>query len=155
VLNQSCACIAVTAVLGLEALLAAYLPKSSLGQENKKACWAPSEWLVNAQEPGKGCGLGRTRGVGAAGLTFHGALRRCPSALLYGRTKQKADHRKMIGFLRNLVPRRGLEPPHPKAHGPEPCASTNSATWAISLYAYDCAKSLQRFCCVSSKEKGL
>ncbi len=30
----------------------------------------------------------------------------------------------------NLVPRRGLEPPHPKAHGPEPCASTNSATWA-------------------------
>ncbi len=29
-----------------------------------------------------------------------------------------------------LVPRRGLEPPHPKAHGPEPCASTNSATWA-------------------------
>ena len=60
------------AVLGLEALLAAYLLKSSLGQENKKACWAPSEWLVNAQEPGKGCGLGRTRGVGAAGLTFHG-----------------------------------------------------------------------------------
>ena len=30
-----------------------------------------------------------------------------------------------------LVPRRGLEPPHPKAHGPEPCASTNSATWAF------------------------
>ena len=29
-----------------------------------------------------------------------------------------------------LVPKRGLEPPHPKAHGPEPCASTNSATWA-------------------------
>ena len=31
-----------------------------------------------------------------------------------------------------LVPKRGLEPPHPKAHGPEPCASTNSATWATS-----------------------
>ncbi len=31
-----------------------------------------------------------------------------------------------------LVPRRGLEPPHPKAHGPEPCASTNSATWALT-----------------------
>ncbi len=30
-----------------------------------------------------------------------------------------------------MVPRRGLEPPHPKAHGPEPCASTNSATWAL------------------------
>ena len=29
-----------------------------------------------------------------------------------------------------VVPRRGLEPPHPKAHGPEPCASTNSAIWA-------------------------
>ena len=29
-----------------------------------------------------------------------------------------------------VVPRRGLEPPHPKAHGPEPCASTISATWA-------------------------
>ncbi len=33
--------------------------------------------------------------------------------------------------LMNLVPKRGLEPPHPKAHGPEPCASTNSAIWAI------------------------
>ncbi len=30
-----------------------------------------------------------------------------------------------------MVPRRGLEPPHPKAHGPEPCASTNSAIWAM------------------------
>ncbi len=29
-----------------------------------------------------------------------------------------------------LVPRRGLEPPRLAAHGPEPCASTNSATWA-------------------------
>lgn len=32
----------------------------------------------------------------------------------------------------DMVPRRGLEPPHPKAHGPEPCASTNSAIWALS-----------------------
>src|SRR5450830_1399325 len=30
-----------------------------------------------------------------------------------------------------LVPTEGLEPPHPKTHGPEPCASTNSATWAL------------------------
>lgn len=30
-----------------------------------------------------------------------------------------------------VVPRRGLEPPHLAAHGPEPCASTNSATWAL------------------------
>ncbi len=29
-----------------------------------------------------------------------------------------------------VVPRRGLEPPRLAAHGPEPCASTNSATWA-------------------------
>ena len=35
--------------------------------------------------------------------------------------------------LFSLVPKRGLEPPHPKAHGPEPCASTNSAIWAILL----------------------
>src|SRR5579871_4813574 len=29
-----------------------------------------------------------------------------------------------------LVPRKGLEPSRLAAHGPEPCASTNSATWA-------------------------
>ncbi len=28
------------------------------------------------------------------------------------------------------MPTEGLEPPHLAAHGPEPCASTNSATWA-------------------------
>ena len=38
------------------------------------------------------------------------------------------------GFLRNsVVPTEGLEPPHLAAHGPEPCASTNSATWALIL----------------------
>src|SRR5471030_1203247 len=37
-------------------------------------------------------------------------------------------------FLRNfVVPTEGLEPPHLAAHGPEPCASTNSATWALML----------------------
>jgi hypothetical protein len=36
-----------------------------------------------------------------------------------------------------LVPTEGLEPPHLAAHGPEPCASTNSATWA-SLFAACC-----------------
>ena len=30
-----------------------------------------------------------------------------------------------------MVPTEGFEPPHLAAHGPEPCASTNSATWAI------------------------
>ncbi len=29
-----------------------------------------------------------------------------------------------------VVPTKGLEPLHPKAHGPEPCASTNSANHA-------------------------
>ncbi len=42
--------------------------------------------------------------------------------------KKPADfHQRALKFV---VPTEGLEPPHPKAHGPEPCASTNSATWA-------------------------
>ena len=42
---------------------------------------------------------------------------------------------KVCGFFANvvMVPTKGLEPLHPKAHGPEPCASTNSATWALML----------------------
>ena len=35
-----------------------------------------------------------------------------------------------------MVPKRGLEPPHPKAHGPEPCASTNSAIWATIWFSH-------------------
>lgn len=35
-----------------------------------------------------------------------------------------------IRLRSRMVPRRGLEPPRLAAHGPEPCASTNSATWA-------------------------
>src|ERR1700753_1977369 len=35
-----------------------------------------------------------------------------------------------VGFFNHLAPKRGLEPPRLAAHGPEPCASTNSATWA-------------------------
>ena len=34
------------------------------------------------------------------------------------------------GNKKDMVPRKGLEPSHLAAHGPEPCASTNSATWA-------------------------
>lgn len=34
------------------------------------------------------------------------------------------------GLKRNLVPRRGLEPPRLAAQVPETCASTNSAIWA-------------------------
>ena len=47
--------------------------------------------------------------------------------------------RLMEAFLRNfVVPTEGLEPPHLAAHGPEPCASTNSATWALMLLNNNC-----------------
>ncbi len=42
----------------------------------------------------------------------------------------KQKHRNCKQLRCFLVPRRGLEPPRLAAHGPEPCASTNSATWA-------------------------
>ena len=44
-----------------------------------------------------------------------------------------ADYNENDSLL--VVPTKGLEPLHPKAHGPEPCASTNSATWALLLLA--------------------
>ena len=48
-----------------------------------------------------------------------------------------------------LVPKRGLEPPHLAAHGPEPCASTNSATWA-NRYSEECYFS-ERFKAVNGR----
>ena len=48
--------------------------------------------------------------------------------------KKPQTFMKSAAFLRNfVVPTEGLEPPHLAAHGPEPCASTNSATWALML----------------------
>ena len=41
-----------------------------------------------------------------------------------------AWQRHVVGWKRPLVPWRGLEPPRRETHGPEPCASTNSATRA-------------------------
>ncbi len=41
------------------------------------------------------------------------------------------------------MPRRGLEPPHLAAHGPEPCASTNSAIWAFRKQG-DCIKNISQ-----------
>ena len=32
------------------------------------------------------------------------------------------------------MPRKGLEPSRLAAHGPEPCASTNSAIWATGVF---------------------
>ena len=52
--------------------------------------------------------------------------RRNPEAI----TAQWSNLRKKSG---RVVPTEGLEPPHLAAHGPEPCASTNSATWALLL----------------------
>ena len=46
--------------------------------------------------------------------------------------------RRFTSFYPVVVPTEGLEPPHPKAHGPEPCASTNSATWALMLLLRYC-----------------
>ncbi len=77
------------------------------------------------------------RGLGHTGATPVGLA--CPTFLVptsgaqapdfpcwNAKSRPSCDDR----LFGNLVPRRGLEPPHPKAHGPEPCASTNSATWA-------------------------
>ena len=54
---------------------------------------------------------------------------RCASSCFAFRAKKKPA----CAGLTCLVPRRGLEPPHLTAHGPEPCASTNSAIWAMLL----------------------
>src|SRR5450830_362623 len=52
----------------------------------------------------------------------------------------------MNNSLLVVVPTEGLEPPHPKAHGPEPCASTNSATWALLLLTTLCCFLLYAAC---------
>jgi hypothetical protein len=43
-----------------------------------------------------------------------------------------------------MVPTKGLEPLHLAAHGPEPCASTNSATWALMSCCYFLLRVLQQ-----------
>jgi hypothetical protein len=52
------------------------------------------------------------------------------SITVLGRNKKRADH--FCDQLFFVVPRTGIEPAHLSIHGPEPCASTNSATWAFS-----------------------
>lgn len=78
------------------------------------------------------------RGLGHTGATPVGLA--CPTFLALTSGAQAPDFLGWKAKSRpscddrlfwNLVPRRGLEPPHPKAHGPEPCASTNYATWAF------------------------
>ncbi len=53
------------------------------------------------------------------------------------KSRESIDSRLFVWTLEGpvsgrVVPTEGLEPPHLAAHGPEPCASTNSATWAAS-----------------------
>lgn len=50
--------------------------------------------------------------------------------------RQATKNPPCAGFVfADLVPTEGFEPPHLAAHGPEPCASTNSATWAFAVSA--------------------
>ena len=62
-----------------------------------------------------------------SGLSHH------PGKVAQGYPCREFESRSLRPNVYILVPKRGLEPPHPKAHGPEPCASTNSAIWAILL----------------------
>ena len=48
--------------------------------------------------------------------------------------QQKTRFQRVI-VSADMVPTEGFEPPHLAAHGPEPCASTNSATWAFDVSA--------------------
>ena len=52
------------------------------------------------------------------------------------RTGKEKSQFKELAFPRNLVPRRGLEPPHLAALVPETSASTNFATWATENAHY-------------------
>ena len=65
--------------------------------------------------------------VVAAGMII-GSLYVAAKSLEHFWFMQKKSLRKQA--LNLVVPTEGLEPPHLAAHGPEPCASTNSATWA-------------------------
>ncbi len=52
-----------------------------------------------------------------------------------------------------MVPTEGLEPPHLAAHGPEPCASTNSATWALMSCCYFLLRVLQQKACILKADR--
>jgi hypothetical protein len=84
------------------------------------------------------------RSGGAAGEMFHAVVRYAwgeaaclvpivqpLTNLVFGGSKTKKPLNVFSGFLLNLVPRRGLEPPRCYSLVPETSASTNSATWAF------------------------
>ena len=69
-----------------------------------------------------------------AGKDSSGRQRAAPrKTLLMDAKKPRKSMNYEAHAVQYVVPRRGLEPPHLAAHGPEPCASTNSATWAYRL----------------------
>ncbi len=71
-------------------------------------------------------------GVGSS--CQRGVNRKCDTSLVVALTQANVNTKpKRLAQAKVvlMVPGRGLEPPHPKAHGPEPCASTNSAIRAI------------------------
>ena len=95
--------------------------------------------------PGRRCGnqLGCKCRQQEAGKKRREVMHGLEDRLMSGQVKhtriERAKKNAAISFQRLrrsltysvVVPTEGLEPPHPKAHGPEPCASTNSATWAL------------------------
>src|SRR5690606_11272744 len=100
---------------------------ASLPGPNEKWLSCDSHFLYRVV-PRRGLGHTGATPAGPAGPAFL-ALTRCAQAHRFlGQMKKwlPCDSH----FLYRVVPRRGLEPPHLAAHGPEPCASTNSATWA-------------------------
>jgi hypothetical protein len=64
--------------------------------------------------------------------------------------KQKPRPRLSSDRGLNLVPRRRLELPHLAVHGPEPCASTNSAIWAGAGVTSCAVRRCQPALCVRS-----
>ena len=98
-------------------------------QQNKKGRPLRNDRPFGILVPRRGLGHTGATSVGLACPTFLAPTSGAQAPDFLGwkaKSRPSCDDR----LFWNLVPRRGLEPPHPKAHGPEPCASTNSATWA-------------------------
>ena len=90
------------------------------------------------------CTISHNQGAGASGLCCSAPAGNCnaqwrPNSDMrqwaFANTETPASVMSDTGCALSatgMVPRKGLEPSHLSAHGPEPCASTNSATWATA-----------------------